>query len=135
MIEKQEKLKSAILIDYHKTIVDESGLINHDIASLINALANKFAILIFTADAFKKKDYDIACKLLKDNDIVFEKFLYVKEPLNHDEDTKIALYQGVKNKYDVKFILDNNKDVIKAFNKLGIYGLRAKEPKTYEVNY
>ena len=127
-IDEKPIISNAVLIDYHKTIINDLGLINDSMIELINTLSINYKIIIFTASTFDKKQYKKAIELLNNNEINFTKFLYVEENLGNDVDTKLALYQSISSKYKVKFLIDNNKKVVKEFVKLGIYGLRAKCP-------
>ncbi len=125
-----EPLPPAILIDLHKTIMDENYLINSKMTNIINALFINFKIIIFTASAFDKAQQKIVEKGLKQNNVKFNKFYALENVSNkNDVDIKMQLFNEIKTQYYVTAVIDNNKDVCKAFNKIGIYTLRAKEGK------
>ena len=69
-----ETLASAILIDLHKTIMDENYLINRKITAIINSLFKDFKIVIFTASAFNKAQKKEVEKGLKQNNVEFTEF-------------------------------------------------------------
>jgi len=127
-------VNNAILVDYHKTLVDKEGNVCNDIVLLLQTLSKDFEIIVFTASILNKQEYKKLCSVLDEKKVRYKKFIYTKEAVGSDVETKLGLYYTVKSEYDVKFIIDNNKDVIKTFRKYGIYGLLAKEPKTYEYN-
>ena len=110
--------------------MDENYLINRKITAIINSLFKDFKIVIFTASAFNKAQKKEVEKGLKQNNVEFTEFYALdKVGKKSDTDIKIELFNEIKSKYHVIALIDNNKYVCKAFSKIGIYTLRAKEGK------
>lgn len=125
-------LKEVVLIDYN-AIFKENGWINNGVKNFINytIAVIGYDLIVFTARILTSKEIKkYQTKLDKHLDLPFLDFLYVRNLVNNSEiDTKLALYHNIKDKFDVKMIIERDKKVIKAFQKsTPILGLRPYEP-------
>lgn len=110
-------MKQAILVDLHKTLIDENSKPNKIVIDSVKSLSDKYHILIFTANDMKdlKKEEN---KIISTG-INYSGFYY--ELNNHDDvEKKLSILAEVQKKYEVKLLIDNNKHVCRKFKKLNI---------------
>lgn len=121
----------AILIDLHHTLLNEDLTINKLVANVVKCLSSKYKILGFTAENLQTKEQlqNVGSILSKIN-IAPEDFYYLNSELLNDVDKKLKMLQDIKQEYDVKLLIDNNKKVCKAFKNIGIDVMRYKKPLT-----
>jgi hydroxymethylpyrimidine pyrophosphatase-like HAD family hydrolase len=118
--------QKAILIDVHNTLINKNGQHNNNVIDIIKLLSKEYYILLITAHYYETRDkfLDSLGDLKDFADNVF----FNNNPSESDDvDIKKALFVYViRPKYDVTFVIDNNKHVIKMFNKLRVDTLRYK---------
>lgn len=123
------KLQSAIIVDIHNTLIINDNQLNNKLINLINAIGKDYYIILITASYYTSK-----ADLLKSSEamqsilkIADECYYSKKANLTDDAEIKLDIYNSkIKNNYDVCFVIDNNKDVLKAFRNIGIDTLRFK---------
>ena len=123
------KLQSAIIVDIHNTLIINDNQLNNKLINLINAIGKDYYIILITASYYTSK-----ADLLKSSEamqsilkIADECYYNKKANLTDDAEIKLDIYNSkIKDNYDVCFVIDNNKDVLKAFRNIGIDTLRFK---------
>lgn len=118
-------MKKAVLVDLHGTLFNKDDEHPEDIIiQTVNGLAKHYAVLVFTARNIANEDKETA-KILKAG-IKYTDFYYLNED-EGDVDKKLEMLETIQTKYKICLLIDNNKQVCKAFHKIGIDYLRFKE--------
>lgn len=139
LVEKEEIINNitqkAILFDMHGTLVDKKNKINESLVTFIKALSKKYYICFFTAKYYKN---DAEFKLDTQNIRYLADGVYYNNFYNSDKNDvavkKKIYFDQIAQIYDIEFLIDNNKKVVKYFAKKGINTMRYKngENNIYE---
>ena len=119
--------KPAVLIDIHGTLLNNKEEPNQNLIYLLQCIAEdeKYDLLIFTAENINdQQKQQLEEQLIKLN-IPFNK-LYALDNKDDDVEKKLKMFEKITKKYIVNLVIDNNKQVLKAFHKLGIDTLKFK---------
>lgn len=117
---KQHKFKTkskeqAIVIDIHKTIIDGNNNYNNSLLNMINTLSQSYKIVLYTSHLYNDKQ-ELLDELFMIN-FKFEVYYNMNSDFTDDIEIKKELYKVINNKYNIMFIIDNNKKVAKKLNK------------------
>lgn len=119
-------MKKAVLVDLHNTLLNgDENKTNKIIVNLVNELHNEYTICIITARNIA--DPERIKNLIRSHNIKFDDFYYLNHNELDDATKKVEIYNALKNKLDIKLLIDNNKECCKAFHTLGIDYLRFKK--------
>lgn len=122
------KKEKAILVDLHKTLMNEDGTANKKLIDFVDYSSDDCKILIFTSanmtvEQIKEDLKKIGIKYDRCYSVVV-----TNNNENNDEYKKKYIYETyIKSHYDIELLIDNNKKCCKLFNKLGIDSLRYKK--------
>ncbi len=116
--------KETILVDLHHTLLNEDKTPNKNLVNLINRLTG-YKVVIFTAKILRPEDLLQECK--STGLLSYEAICPNEGSLGDDVQLKTYMLQDVKQTAKIKFLIDNNKEVCKAFRKLGIDTLKFKK--------
>ena len=117
--------EQALLFDIHGTLLDKKGNINKNLYEMVRCLSDEYYILLITASKYANQH-----EFMKDIENLLDigdGYYYNHTNYKDDGEIKKFIYEHqIKLTYEVCAIIDNNKDVIKEFRKIGIDTLRFK---------
>lgn len=120
------KKNKALMIDVHKTLLNDDGTINDGLYRLVECLGKAYTICLVTG-----RYYDSAGKFYND----IKELTSLSDSLAYNEhdvpNEQFKLEQAVNllDEYKHVVIIDNNKKVIKKLHKAGFDTLKYKEQK------
>lgn len=127
-------LQQAIICDINNTLIDKNERPISAVIEMINDLSDKYQIILLTADNLVRdeKRADML-ETLKEIGVEYDR-LICRNSDNHQEiekggdaDIKEQLYCCyVRDFYHVVMVIDNNKDDVKMYRKLGLNTMRFK---------
>jgi hydroxymethylpyrimidine pyrophosphatase-like HAD family hydrolase len=122
------KKQEAIICDIHGTLINHDGTINEDIVIMLCALRDTYSILLVTAHYYENAEQIVS--EIKRTNLAWSSHFYYNTNKSDNDDAFIKefiYHDEIKDVFDVKMVIDNNKDCIKMFRKLGLSTMRFKK--------
>jgi len=110
----------AIICDIDNTIIDDNFVPINDVIKFVQNAAQTYKIILWTGRPEEARDETIMS--LRRLRIPFDELLMKPEGANEDlrhHTMKVIMLNEMKKKYDVKIVIDDNKDVRNAIKDYG----------------